>query len=189
MGIWEVHAVWGIEYVLIQSNPKWNRWQSKQVSICFIFQILWFTDYPYLFWEPQNICKNQMKDSRGDWERQVKCGILQFSFCQIKKEQFLSFAELEEYHRILGSSIWNEIFGWGNQKGRKFLTCMKSKMKQVGTRVRKTEMDNIQQKWKWFMPTLMAMHPSRAKSLVSKYRSAHKETRVSWRNGWGRGTH
>lgn len=31
------------------SNAKQNRWQNKQVSVCFISQILRFPDYPHLF--------------------------------------------------------------------------------------------------------------------------------------------
>lgn len=31
------------------SNAKRNRWQNKQVSVCFISQILKFPDYPICF--------------------------------------------------------------------------------------------------------------------------------------------
>lgn len=47
-------------------GPKQSRWQTNHVSIHFILQILWFSDYFYLFWVFQHICKIRQMKYRGD---------------------------------------------------------------------------------------------------------------------------
>lgn len=161
------------------SNPNWNRWRGKQVITCFIFQILWLTNYLYLFWELQNICKNQMKDKQR-WLRKIwtKCESLKLSCCQRRTEDSHPLPILGNPGEFLVPAF--EIKYWGEES-----TKEETALTAYNPKLNKWEQKNVRNRRmcatevKITHATRTSMCSSRAKSLVSKYRSPHKGTRVS----------
>lgn len=71
--------------------------------------------------------------------------------CRMKRMGFSIFDNLQEARCILG--LWIAILNWWKHKERMCFSCIKSQIKQMGTKRGSLGVGCLEQKWKRLVPT------------------------------------